>query len=69
MLYVVKSSDGQYLGSGESGISATGKLRGNPVWRSWSGSAFGCSDIGFVLDVVRHLREDFGIESTVEEYK
>jgi hypothetical protein len=69
MLYVVKSSDGRYLGSGESGISATGKLRGNPVWHAWSGSAFGCSDIGFVLDVVKYLREDFGIESTVEEYK
>jgi hypothetical protein len=69
MLYVIKSVGGRYLGSGNQGISATGKLRGMPVWHSWNGAAWGCSDVGFVQDVVKCLREDFGIESTVEEYK
>jgi hypothetical protein len=47
MLYIVKSAGGRYLGSGGQGISATGRLRGMPVWHTWSGAAWGCSDVGW----------------------
>jgi hypothetical protein len=69
MLYVIKSPAGRYMSTGGQYVNSSGSMARPPVWVYSAGEGWGCSSQEMAQSVVEFLKSEFGIESTVEEYK
>jgi hypothetical protein len=67
MFYVVKSVDGRHMNTGGQYVNQSGRMERPPVWVDSKWDAWGTSSKDSAQAVVDFLKDEIGIESSVEE--
>jgi hypothetical protein len=67
MFYVVKSVSGRYMNTGGQYVNQSGRMERTPAWVGSKWDAWCSSSVDSAQAVVDFLKDEIGIESTVEE--